>query len=170
MLRSPSAKLRSISRRVGSARAWKTASRCSTLYSTIWFNIEPQRPQLVNRVAYHNIYERFGYPLPPATFEFLTISLKTQAEIQLGLLHFGEEKDRPQPDLRSARHIIDMLSMIQEKTKGNLSMEEQRLIENSLTELRFRYVQSMEQAKKEPASPEPPPVEEKVEEKAEQPA
>src|SRR5208283_62482 len=60
MLRSPSAKLRSISRRVGSARAWKTASRCSTLYSTIWFNIEPQRPQLVNRVAYHNIYERFG--------------------------------------------------------------------------------------------------------------
>ncbi len=30
--------------------------------------------------------------------------------------------------------------MIAEKTKGNLSMEEQRLIENSLTELRFRYV------------------------------
>lgn len=110
------------------------------------------------------------YPLPPATFEFLTISLKTQAEIQLGLLHFGEEKDRPKADLRSARHVIDMLSMIQEKTKGNLSMEEQRLIENSLTELRFRYVQALEQAKKEPAAPEAPPPEEKAEEKTEQPA
>ena len=33
--------------------------------------------------------------------------------------------------------------MIVDKTRGNLSMEEQRLIENSLTELRFRYVQAM---------------------------
>jgi hypothetical protein len=101
------------------------------------------------------------FPLPPATFEFLTISLKTQCEIQLGLLHFGEEKDRPQPDLRVARHTIDMLAMIQDKTRGNLSLEEQRLIENSLTELRFRYVQALEKPKKEDTPPE---------EKAEQPA
>lgn len=90
------------------------------------------------------------YPLPPATFEFLTLSLKTQTEIHLGLLHFGEEKDRPEPDLRVARHTIDMLAMIQDKTKGNLTTEEQRLIENSLTELRFRFVQAMEKAPKEP--------------------
>src|SRR5690348_16212550 len=86
------------------------------------------------------------YPLPPATFEFLALSLKTQAEIQLGLLHFGEEKDRPKPDLRVARHTIDMLAMIQEKTRGNLSLEEQRLIENSLTELRFRFVQASDES------------------------
>lgn len=92
-----------------------------------------------------------GFPLPPATFEFLTISLKTQAEIQLGLLHFGEEKDCPEPDLMTARHTIDMLGMLQEKTKGNLSIEEQRLIENSLTELRFRYVQALEQSRKQAA-------------------
>ncbi len=90
------------------------------------------------------------FPLPPATFEFLTISLKTQAEMHLGLLHFGEEKDRPKPEFRIARHTIDMLSMLQEKTKGNLNLEEQRLIENSLTELRFRFVQVMEQSKQEP--------------------
>src|SRR6266568_5546234 len=87
------------------------------------------------------------YPLPPATFEFLTISLKTQTEMQLGILYFGEEKERPQPDFRMARHTIDMLAMLQDKTKGNLSMEEQRLIENSLTELRFRFVQALEQSK-----------------------
>lgn len=89
-----------------------------------------------------------AYPLPPATFEFLAISLKTQTELSLGLLHFGEEKDRPQPDLRTARHSIDILAMLQEKTKGNLSFEEQRLIDNALTELRFRYVQILEASKK----------------------
>ena len=83
-------------------------------------------------------------PLPPATFEFFVLSLKMQAEMSMGLIHFGEEKDRPEPDLRVARHSIDLLAMIAEKTKGNLSIEEERLIENALTELRFRYVQVME--------------------------
>ena len=84
-------------------------------------------------------------PLPPATFEFFVLSLKTQAEIAMGVLAFGDEKDRPEPDLRIARHSIDLLAMISEKTKGNLSYDEQRLIENSLTELRFRYVQATEE-------------------------
>src|SRR5215472_14770857 len=95
-------------------------------------------------------------PIPPATFEFLTISLKTQAEVHLGVYYFGEEKDRPQPDLRLARHMIDTLAMLQEKSGGNLTLEEQRLIENSLTELRFRYVQAVEAQARIPeaASPE----------------
>src|SRR5271165_4455415 len=83
----------------------------------------------------------YEMPIPPATFEFLTLSIKTQIEMSLGLFHFGEEKDRPAPDLRVAQHSIDVLAMLAEKTKGNLTLEEQRLIENSLTELRFRYVQ-----------------------------
>lgn len=83
-------------------------------------------------------------PLPPATFEFLVLSLRSQAEVQLGLLHFGEEKDRPKPNLPLARHSIDMLGMLAEKTKGNLTMDEQRMIENSLTELRYRFVQAAE--------------------------
>ncbi|MEI9812031.1 MAG: DUF1844 domain-containing protein [Acidobacteriota bacterium] len=81
-----------------------------------------------------------GFPIPPPTFEFLVFSLKTQVEVRLGLLNFGEEKDSV-PDLPSARHAIDLMAMIAEKTKGNLSLDEQRLIENSLTELRFRFVQ-----------------------------
>lgn len=83
------------------------------------------------------------FPLPPPTFEFLVFSLKTQAEVRLGLLKFGEELDET-PDLPAARHAIDLLAMIQEKSRGNLSMDEQRLIENSLTELRFRFVQVSE--------------------------
>jgi hypothetical protein len=86
------------------------------------------------------------FPLPPATFEFLIFSLKTQAEMRMGMLGYSEEEAGP--DLPAARHTIDMLAMIAEKTRGNLSMEEQRLIENSLTELRFRYVHATEEAAK----------------------
>lgn len=87
-------------------------------------------------------------PLPPPTFDFLVYSLSTQAQLFLGLLHLGEEKDRPKPDLRAAQHFIDMLSMLQEKTRGNLDLEEKRSLENALTELRFRYVQVAESQKK----------------------
>ncbi|MGH9593532.1 MAG: DUF1844 domain-containing protein [Bryobacteraceae bacterium] len=92
------------------------------------------------------------YPLPPPTFEFLIISLKMQAEMRMGLLKLGEEQDQS-PDLPSARHAIDMLGMLADKTRGNLSMEEQRLIENSLTELRFRYVQVSETTAKAATPP-----------------
>ena len=88
-------------------------------------------------------------PLPPATFEFFVLSMKMQAELHLGLIHYGDEADRPKPDFRVARHSIDLLAMFQEKTRGNLSFDEQRLIENSLTELRFRYVQVMEAGNKQ---------------------
>ena len=95
------------------------------------------------------------FPLPPATFDFLIMSLKLQTESHLGLLHFGEEKDRPAPNLHLARHTIDMIAMLQEKTKGNLSTEDQRLVENTLTELRFRYVYAVEQAGRQPSAAAP---------------
>ncbi len=85
--------------------------------------------------------------IPPATLDYLIFSLRAQAEMQLGLLHFGEEKDRPKPNLPLAQHSIDLLTMLQQKTHGNLSLEEQRYLENSLTELRFRYVQVVEENK-----------------------
>ena len=66
--------------------------------------------------------------------------------MQLGLMHFGEEEEKPEPDLPLARHTIDLLSILLEKTKGNLTLEEQRMIENSLTELRFRFVNVSEEA------------------------
>ncbi len=91
--------------------------------------------------------EDFHIPLPPASFSFLVLSLRTQAEMQLGLMPYGEE-DHPKPELDLARHTIDMMAVVSEKTKGNLSLEEQRLLENSLTELRFRFVQVTEEVAK----------------------
>jgi hypothetical protein len=89
--------------------------------------------------------EEMQIPLPPASFSFLVLSLRAQAEMQLGLMHLGGE-EKPETDLPLARHTIDLLGILLEKTKGNLQLEEQRLLENSLTELRFRYVQAAEEA------------------------
>ena len=86
-------------------------------------------------------------PMPPASFSFIVLSLRAQTEMQLGLMHFGEE-EKPKPDLEIARHTIDLMAILMQKTKGNLSMEEHRLLENSLTELRFRFVQVSDELSK----------------------
>jgi len=88
------------------------------------------------------------FALPPVSFEFLTRSLSMQAEMQLGLMRAGSEEE-PAVDLELARHTIDLMAMLQEKTKGNLTLEEQRLLENALTLLRFRYVQVAEEVAQE---------------------
>ena len=90
------------------------------------------------------------FPVPPASFEFLAESLRLQAEMQMGLMRLGAEEESP-ADLDLARHTIDLMGMLQEKTRGNLNLEEQRLLENSLTLLRFRYVQAVDEAKKKTA-------------------
>lgn len=88
------------------------------------------------------------FPLPPASFEFLIESILMQTQMNLGLLHFRDTDEEAEPNLPLAKHSIDMLAMLQEKTRGNLSTEEQRLIENGLTELRFRYVQVVDEQKR----------------------
>jgi hypothetical protein len=82
--------------------------------------------------------------LPPADFDFLVYSLRLQAELNLGLLPQGFGEESQEADLDLARHNIDLLAMLQEKTKGNLTEEEQRALDNSVAELRFRFVQVME--------------------------
>lgn len=86
-------------------------------------------------------------PLPPASFDFLIFSLRAQAEMQLGLFGFGEE-EKPKPELELAKHTIDMMAVLQQKTKNNLSFEEQRMLDNTITELRFRFVQVTEETQK----------------------
>jgi len=89
----------------------------------------------------------FQMPLPPANFSVIVLSLRAQTEMHLGLMNFGQEEES-KPDLQMARHTIDLLAILGEKTKGNLTLEEQRLLENSLTELRFRFVQVSDEVSK----------------------
>lgn len=86
--------------------------------------------------------------LPPADFDFLVYSLRLQAELNLGLLPLGAPgEENQEPDFELARHNIDLLGVLQEKTKGNLSVEEQHALDNSVTELRLRFIQAQEQSR-----------------------
>ena len=80
------------------------------------------------------------------SFEFLVATLRMQAEMNLGLLPAPGENNPTPPNLMLARHFIDLMAMLVEKTKGNLTVEESRGIENSITELRFRFVMASEKA------------------------
>ena len=84
-------------------------------------------------------------PIPPASFELLVFSLAIQAQVQLSSEGTPEG---PPPDLDVARHSIDLLAVLKTKTEGNLTLEESRLLENTLTELRFRYIQRVEEINK----------------------
>jgi hypothetical protein len=82
------------------------------------------------------------------TFSGFVLSLATTAAV-----HFGDIPDpatgrRGEADLQSASRIIELLSMLQEKTKGNLIEQEERLVDDLLYELRLRYVQAQKDDKR----------------------
>jgi hypothetical protein len=73
------------------------------------------------------------------TFERFLASLYMTAMLQLGMAH--EQGQQPRLDLLGARQTIDTLSLLAEKTKGNLTPAEQNFLQNSLYELRMAYVE-----------------------------
>jgi len=83
--------------------------------------------------------EKKGYALD---FNALVLSLGSSA-----IVHLGEAPDpssgqkRDQPDFPMAQQSIDLLAMLQEKTRGNLTPDEMRFLENMLFDLRMLYVQ-----------------------------
>lgn len=84
--------------------------------------------------------------LPAPDFDFLVYSLRLQAEMNLGLLPFGAAgEDEPAADFDLARHNIELLAMLHEKTRGNLTADEQRALDNSLAELRVRFAEAQQQ-------------------------
>jgi hypothetical protein len=79
-------------------------------------------------------------PLPRGNFAALVSMLVTQALFAMGMLKVeGQERE---PDLEMAKYNIDMLETLQEKTKGNLSKEEEKVLENTLNEVRMAYVKA----------------------------
>src|SRR5271169_937823 len=73
------------------------------------------------------------------TFERFMASLYMSAMLQLGLMH--EQGGQPRVDLVGARQTIDTLSLLSEKTKGNLTSAEENFLQNCLYELRMAYVE-----------------------------
>jgi len=77
--------------------------------------------------------------LPEATFLSLINMLAVEAAMHLGLIETPGEAS-PGVDLEAARHMIDMLGVLEQKTRGNLSTDEDKLLENILADLRMQYV------------------------------
>ena len=85
--------------------------------------------------------------LPPANFETLISSIVTQALFAMGAIPDPRTGQRMQ-HLDLARHHIDLLGVIEEKTKGNLTEEEEKMLSQTLYELRSRYIQMSTMARK----------------------
>jgi len=82
-------------------------------------------------------------PLPEVNFSTLVFSLSSSA-----LFHIGEIADpqtgEKKKDLPLAKHAIDTIAMLKEKTRGNLTEEEQKFIDSVLSDLQWRYVKATE--------------------------
>ena len=84
-------------------------------------------------------------PLPEANFTSLIFSLSSTVLFHLGDIsdpQTGEKKT----DLSLAKHTIDIIAMLQEKTSGNLTDEEQKFTESILADLRWRFVKAREES------------------------
>jgi len=80
-------------------------------------------------------------PLPEVNFSSLIFSLSSTA-----LFHLGELADpgtgEKAKDLRLAKHTVDTIAMLKEKTKGNLTGDEEKFLDSILADLRWRYVKA----------------------------
>ena len=80
--------------------------------------------------------------MPEVTFPAFVLSLNTSV-----LYHLGEIGDpvtgKREPDLDLARHGIDTLVLLEQKTKGNLLQEEEELLKNILYDVKLRYVKAV---------------------------
>lgn len=80
-----------------------------------------------------------GGTMPQATFSTFVLSLASSALMQLGEVP-NPETGQMEESLPMARHTIDVLDMLREKTRQNLDDEERRLLEGVLYEVRMKYV------------------------------
>jgi hypothetical protein len=78
-------------------------------------------------------------PRPPIDFPSYILSYYTQGLVLLGEVP-NPYTNKKEEDVEAARHTIDILSMLEQKTKGNLGNEEQQLLESVLYELRMKFM------------------------------
>ncbi|MDR3736161.1 MAG: DUF1844 domain-containing protein [Acidobacteriaceae bacterium] len=97
-------------------------------------------------------------PIPPVNFANIVHSVYMNAVMQLGLA--APEGQKPRPDILGARQSIDMLGVLAEKTKNNLTEDEDRLLQTVLFELRLTFIevtQAISRAAQQQQTPPPPP-------------
>lgn len=76
----------------------------------------------------------------PVDFASFTVGLATQAMMLLGEIPEPQTGKLLQVNLNGARQLIDIISLLQEKTKGNLTQDEEKLLQDIITSLRIEFV------------------------------
>jgi len=84
--------------------------------------------------------------MPALSFTAFVVSLATTAAIHLGDVADPATGERPEVNLEGAGQMIEILSLLDEKTRGNLTAEERQILEQVLYELRLRFVEVSGQA------------------------
>ena len=90
-----------------------------------------------------------SHQLPPASFITLCSTLATQAMLAMGQMA-NPVTNEVYVDLEQAKHFIDTLAVLEEKTKGNLTAEESTLLTNLLHEFRLAFVAVQSQPQSAP--------------------
>jgi hypothetical protein len=80
--------------------------------------------------------------MPALSFTAFVVSLATTAAIHLGDLADPATGERLEPNLEGATQMIEILSLLEDKTRGNLTAEERQILEQVLYELRVRYLEA----------------------------
>lgn len=78
--------------------------------------------------------------VPPVDFISFVLSLAASAQIHMGLIEDPEQKKK-EAKLPLAQQTIDVLGILQEKTKGNLTEEEAEILEEILHSLRLQFIE-----------------------------
>ncbi len=99
----------------------------------------PKEPAPAEKLAVSGA-EAADMPMPPATFSYLTTSLYYQAMMSFGMMPHPVTK-KAELHLPQAKHAIDMLAMLEQKTEGNRTADESAELEEMLHHLRLTYVQ-----------------------------
>lgn len=94
-------------------------------------------------------------PQPPVTFEHLVNQLYVSAMIQLGA--GTQEGQRPRVDILGAKQTIDLMGILAEKTRGNLSEAEDRTLQAVLYEVRMAFLELTNMISMQSMQPPPPP-------------
>ena len=80
--------------------------------------------------------------MPDLTFTAFVVSLATTATIHFGDLVDPASGGQAEPNLDGAAQMIEILSLLEQKTRGNLTAEERQVLEQVLYELRMRFVEA----------------------------
>jgi hypothetical protein len=81
---------------------------------------------------------------PGISFAGFILSLATTAAVHFGDIADPNTGERQQPDLTAAHQMIELIALLQDKTRGNLTPEESKLVDDLLYELRLRFVQAQQ--------------------------